>query len=1158
MADYHVRQRVVANELYKLEKGNYIDNRTYKQILSAHKRYYEHLEEAKGQPKEDQGRQSVKQEQYTGQEETSIPSNSVQETSARPESERVQPQPKKVKKSLSSKEIRERNITWSLILGVILLLIGGTVLATSTWDMMGPLAKTGMIALVSLLFFGLAYFTRVVLKIEKTAFAFHVLGALFLPIVIISAGYFELFGRYFSFSGEGRFLFGAAGSLVILPVYLLLAIRLASRLFVWFSYVVLTLFAGFAIASLKLPVDGYYLGIMLFNGALIFGCHYLNKYERFKLFTKEFVVYIQANLILSTVLMLTLYDHELVHGYNLMLTAVLYFFMIFVTSHKGYHFVFSAMLVYGAYQLIEFSALDEGGAVIYALLGFVFLALPKYLEGAGALQKAFRVTSAVVSVLAFLYISFEGILLRMNEPSMVLLIAYIIITANFVFLTNQAKRPLFAYLSASFMMSALYEAVLICRDMFGFESMVLPVFIAGLFLYIVFGCRMNAGFLDRVKPAARDVGGVVMFFCVISGYVVVSPWQLGVMFLLLAVAALEMDRFENRKSLIGADVAAWIHAVALGFAAIAFLSDSKVPYLDAMDAANYVFAGLVMLVVSMVWKKTKRNDFHRSTFFAAQGFYFYGLVMTFGFAFDDVLRTLVVLGGVGMAYLVYRKTNWPAIPYVISTLSLLVYFTALYAIYIEADVTSDLFRSLQFIFGALLLLGTGVIIGKRDRWLMKSFLLIGHLYLPLSVLFTFLFSGEQAVWAFLIATAVYAMSVWKAKPDAVGTVFLYFCVTSFWAAVSLGFILLEFDALVHYAFFITSGVAGAAWVLSGSSWDRKIAYYAVPFSTIGMIAFLSVQPFALLPFVVLIGYTIGLLYMMHMEKWDFFNLAPLILLYIGVIQFCTEKLTFENAEQLGITVFAVMLTIAGFLLYRIIFRNPSVKQGLPVMDWYTIVGVLAMISLYIAASEVLWTQLLPGLLLFGNLLLQRKRIPLAAPKWVVFAACVFLLQPYYTVLGNISLPDLLERELYVLPWVVLGVLFRKIDRNMHKSAVTYTEWSVLVIVALLLVQDGMASSTIYDALIIGVLSLASMLAGTAFQLKSYFFVGAGVLLLNVFLQTRPYWGNLPWWGYLLIAGSILITVASYNEWHKQKTANGKQTLLSVFRKKVVQKIKKWD
>src|SRR5699024_12506551 len=116
------------------------------------------------------------------------------------------------------------------------------VLATSTLDTLHSWVKAGLIVMISLFFVGLAYFSERVLKIEKTAFAFYVLGSLFLPIVMISIAYFELFGSYFSFAGEGRYLFGAVTSLAILPIYFLLSVKLQSRLFVLFSYVTFNVF----------------------------------------------------------------------------------------------------------------------------------------------------------------------------------------------------------------------------------------------------------------------------------------------------------------------------------------------------------------------------------------------------------------------------------------------------------------------------------------------------------------------------------------------------------------------------------------------------------------------------------------------------------------------------------------------------------------------------------------------------------------------------------------------------------------------------------------------------------------------------------------------------------------------------------------------------
>src|SRR5699024_11763553 len=62
-------------------------------------------------------------------------------------------------------------------------------------------------------------------------------------------------------------------------------------------------------------------------------------------------------------------------------------------------------------------------------------------------------------------------------------------------------------------------------------------------------------------------------------------------------------------------------------------------------------------------------------------------------------------------------------------------------------------------------------------------------------------------------------------------------------------------------------------------------------------------------------------------------------------------------------------------------------------------------------KEALWTKLLPGLLISGNLMLQRKRVPDLAPKWFLFTACTFLLQPYYTVLIHTDvIPTLIERK----------------------------------------------------------------------------------------------------------------------------------------------------
>src|SRR5699024_10677353 len=227
-------------------------------------------------------------------------------------------------------------------------------------------------------------------------------------------------------------------------------------------------------------------------------------------------------------------------------------------------------------------------------------------------------------------------------------------------------------------------------------------------------------------------------------------------------------------------------------------------------------------------------------------------------------------------------------------------------------------------------------------------------------------------------------------------------------------------------------------------------------------------------------------------------------------------------------------------------------------DWYTIAGFVALGFLYVYAGEMLWEKLLPGILVALAIYIQKDRIPAIKGKWSAVIAITFLLEPYYTLIRNLEIPTLFEREFYVLPWVALAIFIKRKAGKEHPEQMNYMQWAVLIIFAILLVQDGLASNTVNDAIILGSLSLSSMLGGMFFKQKSFFFVGAGVLLLNLLLQTKSFWGALPWWVYLLIAGSILITVASYNEWHKQKTAEGKKTLVTLFHKKIIQRIGKWE
>jgi hypothetical protein len=122
-----------------------------------------------------------------------------------------------------------------------------------------------------------------------------------------------------------------------------------------------------------------------------------------------------------------------------------------------------------------------------------------------------------------------------------------------------------------------------------------------------------------------------------------------------------------------------------------------------------------------------------------------------------------------------------------------------------------------------------------------------------------------------------------------------------------------------------------------------------------------------------------------------------------------------------------------------------------------------------------------------------------------------------------------------------------------KKAAGSVELAVLLLVSAVLFKDILAHFYIEDAIIMGILSLFLIIGGMQLKIRSYFLVGTGTLLLNLFLQTREFWKSVPWWVYLLAAGLILIITASLNEMQK----NGKSGRIKDKIQSFIDRFKKW-
>lgn len=1126
-----VKRKIFRHELMQLKEKEYISADDYEKTMSAYNQFYADIEE------------KVVQQRLEAAKEKLIKDSL--------------PQVKKLEeKKLSPEQIKERNISWLLNLGVILLLIGGLFVATSNWETMSNWMKSGAIAFVSLLFYGISYLSRKIIKIERTSFAFLVLGSLFLPIFVLSIGWFELLGPYFSFYGEGRFILGAAGSFLLIPVYLLFAKKFQSRLFVWFSFISLSACIAYFLAALQLERDGFYLGMMLYNTILIVCFHRMKNRDNLKLFTKELVYFAQVSLILSTFLMLVFFNSHVLYSVNILLTAAVYLSMVYVTGRREFHFVFSVMVVYGAYQLIEHSALEAIGPVCYVLIGACFLAVPKFMDSDYQWEKVFRFTSAAVSCLAFLYISVEGILFRMNEPSLALLLAYIIIAFQFTYLANVMKQRLFAYLSPIFFVSALYEVVMILDKAFEFNHLTLPVFMIGFVLFVTFGYALKLPLLKVIVESSRDVSLVVMLLSILFGFATFTWLDTGMMFMLLSVVLILANRVEIRSFYTHG--IPWGIPLSFGLGFFVFgeeMRNSFSFYEENLGMAmNAVLGSLSLLPLSYIWKIKQKQLFKKKAFFMAQIFYTFAVFAAIVLPINEVwIRPAILLAGVGMYTAFYFATKYKWVPFIVASVSLMTYFSVLFALYLK-HFKPEWFIQNQIVLGAFLLLVVSYFLLTKEQRFAKGFAWIGHVYLPFALLLTLAIYREKSIWSFLIALAAYWISYKVSQREWKVNVFLYSSFLALFFSFTTGIYHFYSGNFIDYAFMLTSGVIFLFWFTAKSADKRRTVFFFIPFSLVGILSFVVTYPFGWLSFILMVLYTMGLILFLHKIKKDIFVAMPLFLLFIG-----TEWFLFISGIDSSVRIllaggFGIGLASCGQLLYQKLFSR---EGKLVKFDSYTVAAFLFLLAMFALQTEALWTQILPGLLLSISFYMQRHRV-ISNISWIpMIVASIQLLQPYYTVLERVNIPELIETELNVLPFIAVIIYARICLNDKYRNITSVLQWVILVIVSFELIADGLSSSTIYDAIILGSLSIVSLLAGMFLRVKSYFFVGSGVLLLNVMLQTRPYWGNLPWWAYLLIAGTVLIAVASYNEWHKQKIAKGEETLLAKWKKYVMNKLKEW-
>src|SRR5690606_14313756 len=147
-------------------------------------------------------------------------------------------------------------------------------------------------------------------------------------------------------------------------------------------------------------------------------------------------------------------------------------------------------------------------------------------------------------------------------------------------------------------------------------------------------------------------------------------------------------------------------------------------------------------------------------------------------------------------------------------------------------------------------------------------------------------------------------------------------------------------------------------------------------------------------------YGVLVLFVLHRMKWDILSIIPLLLLYAAVTNVNVTEYR-SDFEPIQHAIFGVILMIIGLVFYKSLYQLKKTPYKL---DWHTILALLVYLNLYQYSFDGLIQKVLPGILIVILLFLNRNRVADLSSKWLIFIAFVYLLQPYYAMLGHFELP----------------------------------------------------------------------------------------------------------------------------------------------------------
>lgn len=475
---------------------------------------------------------AMPQDQHTSQ---AIPQKTITETTSQlkiHQKNAVSVQ-KPLKRKLTKEQLREKNLTLVLILGVSFLLLGGFILATTNWGAMNAFIKMLAILSVSIVFSLMSYVARK-LQIRQTAFAFTTLSALFLPIVIVCASYYQLLGNYFALHGYGATLLGCLSSLLFALLYRWIARRYSSRLFeglsLLFGYTALCFGAYF----LTHQTTAWQVTINLFSLVWLAAPHFWTRARRSRLFSctlKYERIFTQALVAVNALLALLFWQPVITYSIVSVFISCAFLWCVYKGMSKGYHAVYLFFCAQAFYQVTLYAHNYSLSIISWTVLLAFYIAISEYGIQRFADPVWARVYRRLSAGSAFtfsigipLYTYSEVIATPNRAAYLWSLLALVGIIGMLVMLTKRHQEKRFPYVTLFAVYALVFDVCILLQSSLATElrSLMLLSFLLfiSLFLY-----KHAARFMKRYQTALPIVTGCVLFISLAAGYLIFDKWE---------------------------------------------------------------------------------------------------------------------------------------------------------------------------------------------------------------------------------------------------------------------------------------------------------------------------------------------------------------------------------------------------------------------------------------------------------------------------------------------------------------------------------------------------------------------------------------------------------------------------------------------------------